>query len=639
MTFRKDINGLRAIAVLAVVLFHFRVAGFSGGFSGVDIFFVISGYLMTGIIFSKINKTQFSIIDFYLHRARRIIPALAALCIFMIIFGFLYFLTSEYRETMRNIKSVIQFTSNLKFYDSFGYFDAPSQENWLLHTWSLSVEWQFYIIYPLLIVILRKLLTLQTTKLVVILAAILSLAWSIIYTPLDPSAAFYFLPTRAWEMLAGGIVFLFPLQLPTIAQKIMEWLGLVLIVLGILLLNEHLLWPSYLAIIPVLGTMLIIWSNQQSFITNNLLFQWLGKISYSVYLWHWPIVVLLLTSGLATNPLYIIIGIIASLLLGNLSYLLIEKRVMLKYSRPVEIIKYILIVIVITAIAAALASAVKKHPQIRKNWLISDTFEELDYLTEKRHAHSAECMLMDDKKVLPECKIGDNPLSIIVFGDSHADVSFSAIQQANDKGSSILWAHMGCPILDNVKFNISRRDGCVHLIKDKMALLDSSYPNVPVLLINRLFNTLGNELIPPQIYFDKPALQANKELEEQFRSAYLRTVCTIAKNRPVYILKPIPEPGFHVPKQLSRNLLLGLPLATQSTSEENYHQLNSFILSIMEEAHQQCGAILLDPAPYLCANGQCITSKEGKPLYFDDNHLTEYGNKLLVPLFKTIFNH
>lgn len=182
---------------MAVLLFHFRIAGFTGGFSGVDIFFVISGFLMTAIIFTKMDKNQFSLLDFYLHRARRIIPALAVLCLVIILLGFRYFLTDEYRKTLRNVKSAIQFTSNYKFYDNFDYFASFSQENWLLHTWSLSVEWQFYLIYPLIILLLRKLSNLHITKIILIILTLVSLSFTIYYTPINSSAAFFFLPTRA----------------------------------------------------------------------------------------------------------------------------------------------------------------------------------------------------------------------------------------------------------------------------------------------------------------------------------------------------------------------------------------------------------------------------------------------------------
>lgn len=197
---------------------------------------------------------------------------------------------------------------------------------------------------------------------------------------------------------------------------------------------------------------------------------------------------------------------------------------------------------------------------------------------------------------------------------------------------------MDCPILENVQFSISRRKGCQTLIKEKLALLDTSYIGTPVLMINRLFNNLGSEYVAPTIYFTKPYDKPSNELALEFKNDYIKTICRISRNHPVYILKPIPEASFSVPKKLLRESLFGKTATTEGISLERYYQLNHFIIETLEDAHKQCGATLLDPLPYLCPNGKCMVSHDEKPLYFDDNHLSEYGNKLLIPLFKQIFN-
>ncbi len=154
MNFRKDINGLRAIAVIAVVIFHFYPSLLTGGFAGVDVFFVISGFLMTGIIFRGLNKNNFSILEFYISRANRIIPPLAILCLALLIFGYFFTTTWDYKTVGRDVSTSMLFISNFMFSMRGGYFDTT--DNFLLHTWSLSVEWQFYIIYPVLIVLFNK---------------------------------------------------------------------------------------------------------------------------------------------------------------------------------------------------------------------------------------------------------------------------------------------------------------------------------------------------------------------------------------------------------------------------------------------------------------------------------------------------
>lgn len=154
--FRKDINGLRAIAVLAVVLYHFGVPGFNGGFVGVDVFFVISGFLMTSIILSRTYSGTFSLISFYLDRGRRIIPALSVLCIALALFGWFYLIPTDYNTLAAHIQSSALFYSNIEYFHNVNYFDALAKEKWLLHTWSLSVEWQFYLVYPVIILATLK---------------------------------------------------------------------------------------------------------------------------------------------------------------------------------------------------------------------------------------------------------------------------------------------------------------------------------------------------------------------------------------------------------------------------------------------------------------------------------------------------
>jgi peptidoglycan/LPS O-acetylase OafA/YrhL len=326
MKFRSDINGLRAIAVIAVVLFHFGVPGFSGGFIGVDVFFVISGYLMTGIIFSKIEKKSFSLVGFYLDRGRRIIPALLFVCIAVLILGWLFLLPADFRALGKDVASSVSFLSNIIYFRTSGdYFSASAHEMWLLHTWSLAVEWQFYIIYPIIVLALSRLFNLKKLKVILVILAINSYLYSIYLSNINTSAAFYLLPTRAWEMLLGGFVFLWPINTSVANAKKLEYLGIALILVSIFTFESTTLWPGSLAIIPTLGTALIIWANSpNSCITSNPLSFWVGKNSYSIYLWHWPLVVALVLTGFNDKVLAVLSGIMLSLFLGYLSFKYIE---------------------------------------------------------------------------------------------------------------------------------------------------------------------------------------------------------------------------------------------------------------------------------------------------------------------------
>ena len=324
MNFRKDINGLRAIAVIAVVLFHFNASWVPGGFAGVDVFFVISGYLMTSIIFRGIEKENFSLYRFYIARANRIIPALAVLCFVLLVFGWFYLSPIDYRTLGTHVASSLTFVSNIVYWRESGYFNIASHSKWLLHTWSLSAEWQFYIVYPIFLVFMRKSLTLRTMKTALFVATILGFVLCVVATAKWPNPSYYLLPTRAWEMMMGGLAFLYPFSIKESKKKFIEWTGLFLIIGSYFFISKENSWPGYLAIFPVLGTFLVIQAqNNKSFITGNLIFQKIGTWSYSIYLWHWPLVVVIYYFSL--NELYIYLGLGLSVLLGFFSNRYIER--------------------------------------------------------------------------------------------------------------------------------------------------------------------------------------------------------------------------------------------------------------------------------------------------------------------------
>lgn len=321
--FRKDINGLRAIAVIAVVLFHFDDSWMPGGFAGVDVFFVISGFLMTGIIFRGLEQDNFSIMKFYIARANRIIPALAVLCIALLVFGWFYLTPLDYRVLGKHIGSSIGFISNFMYWGESGYFDAASHEKWLLHTWSLSVEWQFYIIYPLALVALTRIMPLKAMRAAVLAGTILAFIFCVVATYRWPDASYFLLPARAWEMMVGGVAYLYPIKLANDRKRALEWTGLALIAASCVFISKDNPWPGYLALSPALGTFLVIASQRKdSILTGNVVFQSLGKWSYSIYLWHWPLVVAIHYFSL--HSLYIYPGIVLSVALGFLSNKYVE---------------------------------------------------------------------------------------------------------------------------------------------------------------------------------------------------------------------------------------------------------------------------------------------------------------------------
>jgi peptidoglycan/LPS O-acetylase OafA/YrhL len=321
--FRLDINGLRAVAVIAVLLFHFEVPGFGGGFIGVDVFFVISGYLMTKIIADGIRGGSFSLPRFYLARCKRIVPALAAVCAAVIAFGYFYLAPVEYRRLGKHVAASLGFVSNITYWKEAGYFAPVSHEKWLLHTWSLSVEWQFYMLYPLVLLALHRLPRERQVRFAIGVIAFGSFVASVCSSVTSPEASFFLLHTRAWELLLGALVCFYPVR----ASRVLEILGLTLILASAMFVSADSVWPGWKALLPSSGAALVIMSNAgDRTVLRAAPVQWLGKISYSVYLWHWPLVVWLAQSDHLHALEWSIAGLVSALAIGSLSYVVIERN-------------------------------------------------------------------------------------------------------------------------------------------------------------------------------------------------------------------------------------------------------------------------------------------------------------------------
>ena len=258
MGFRSDINFLRAIAVVLVVVFHFSNVALPGGFVGVDIFFAISGYLMTGIIFSQIQKQRFSLLSFYLARAKRIIPALSVMVLSVLVYAWFYLFDVEFIKLLKHAFSSLLFYSNVVYWQEAGYFSASAHQNWLLHTWSLSVEWQFYMVYPIILLLLTKVIGLRWTKLLIILGAIASFAASVYASNIWPDPAYFSLPTRAWQMMVGGIAFLYPVTFNTSSQRAVSLLGLAIMLISAAWVSPEMNWPAWPSALPILGAYLFL---------------------------------------------------------------------------------------------------------------------------------------------------------------------------------------------------------------------------------------------------------------------------------------------------------------------------------------------------------------------------------------------
>ncbi|MBW8723690.1 MAG: acyltransferase, partial [Inquilinus limosus] len=330
--YRKDIDGLRAVAVLPVVLYHTGVSGLGGGFIGIDVFFVISGYLITAILADEIRRGEFSVLGFYERRARRIFPALFAMLLLSIAAFTAILLPFDLRAFSRSVIATVSFTSNILFHLESGYFAAPSELKPLLHTWSLAVEEQFYILFPILLYLLSK--AGRRTRNVALVAIVgLSFAVNLWGVRPHPSATFYLLPARAWELLLGSLLALDILPAPAARglREIAAALGLALIGTGVLTLSAADPFPGWNAAMPCIGAALVIWAGTGGdSLGGHLLglqpLVLIGRISYSLYLWHWPIIVFVkYATDRALSPAEAGMTVAASLVAAILSWRLVEQ--------------------------------------------------------------------------------------------------------------------------------------------------------------------------------------------------------------------------------------------------------------------------------------------------------------------------
>lgn len=645
--FREDINGLRAWAVLAVLLFHFSLIGLPGGFAGVDVFFVISGYLMTAIIIGGYEKGHFSIWKFYMARARRILPALIVLILVLLVFGWFWLPTTYYQELGIQSAYSMSFLSNIFYWRSADYFDTAAEEKWLLHTWSLAVEAQFYLLYPIFIALVWRIWkSFKAIIIGLILLFSLSFLFNLVLSIVRPSAAFYLLPTRGWELAAGGLVYFIAKYrvLPSTLKRYSYWLGWILVLSSFILINQYLAWPSYLALLPVIGTSLIILAEQENCkLTNNALAQWLGDRSYSLYLWHWPLIVALYFANLENEWHWVIPAFALSILLAHLSYQFVETPTRQYLSRT-KLLQEVVMVTSVGMVIIVSSLSIRFFEFDARS--VSPEVDQI--LAELNNKPERTCFVDMHGQGEKGCAFGGTDTQVYLIGDSHAHALRSALTNAvinvDPNYGLKFWGLSGCPtIKDAIHTPVTKRNPfiCKKFNDDFLDFIKQETNPTPVILVSRaslaIYGYNGHDEVPrfkPYMTFE----QVKKHnIEHLFKQKIIETGCEIAQNRTTYFVRPIPEMIVNPSRIMALNRVLGREIAEIKIPLEDYHKRNKLVWEAQDAAAKQCGVKILDPLPYLCDDTYCYGSKNGRPLYYDDDHLSEHGNKLLVPMFEEIF--
>ncbi len=315
---RNDITGLRAIAVLAVTIFHICQSLYPnsnflrGGFVGVDVFFVISGFLMTKIIYTGIEKNNFSLTTFYQNRAKRICPSLfITILLFLVVYYFIFGVGDLKKYAFDSLCALL-FISNISFAQNTDYFAASSLNQPLLHTWSLSVEWQFYIFYPVILLLIAKTFGRDKLKNITTLLTIVLTIFGIWYTTYNPKESYFMTYSRSFELLIGALAFFYPIYTKRVSKKNLELLGLSLILISCIIINEDNHWPTAFSLLPCLGAYICIATNNEDTVLKNVIIQKIGLYSYSIYLMHYPILVVMTNLGFDAFVLQTVLLILIS---------------------------------------------------------------------------------------------------------------------------------------------------------------------------------------------------------------------------------------------------------------------------------------------------------------------------------------
>lgn len=639
-TFRLDINALRAASVLAVLGYHLRVPGFAGGFVGVDVFFVITGYLMTRIVVADLVAQRFSLVSFGMMRIRRLFPALAVVIASSIVAGWFFSLPGEYQRHLRQACFALLSLSNFAFDADSGYFAAPAQTKPLLHTWSLAVEWQFYIWMPLIAAVVWRKAVTSKPRLEVLIGAFCSVAlvsfmWCVWQTQSDlTGSAFFSLRARAWEPLAGGLVALIELRVhdnggkaPRLrkAAATLGWLVLTGCVVWPLPEKE---WPGLPTLLPIIGAVLIVGARQQ-----HLLAKWpslgflqrIGDWSYSIYLWHWPIWVFAL-SWLAFRgyPLTFsakLLIAITSIALGAASYVLVEqptrrRRDILPDSRLMGVATAsfcLLLAFTVTAFTShGFPSRLPEYLAAAEEARRTDTPRDECF----RNANSIK------REAETYCQFGSNApdaKSAVLWGDSFANQYLEPISSAGLANGvhGLIATQSACrPFIDDATRHSSDREPCRAFNRDTLNLV-LSRADLSIVVLG------GNWGDPDEI-----AVLVQKLLSSR---------------KTVVLILPLLNIGFDVPQRwMEEQARAGKGLdewKVEADSRLTYAALRAGIAQRIGTYQEGSHLLLVDPQSAVCRDGYCYLVRNGQANFRDTAHISNVNANQYQPLFDTAFKN
>jgi peptidoglycan/LPS O-acetylase OafA/YrhL len=661
--YRSDIDGLRAIAVLVVVANHAKFSIFSGGYVGVDVFFVISGYLISRVVASEVMTSEFSIRKFYLRRIRRILPALYVVILASFPLAYWLMLPSELMSFSKTALGAVWFVANFVLWRQGGYFDVDADLKPLLHLWSLSIEEQFYLLYPIAFILLSKLRK-QIVLICAIVGTLLSLALLLATYRTMPRASFYLLPTRAWELLTGVVVGLISINFPFLLKRtrvdgLLTVTGLGLIVGVTLLLNETALYPGPLTVIPIAGAALVLWFGGRGHIGDTIL-SWkplrlIGLSSYSIYLVHQPVLVFwrLVSGGhLGLAERSFSLGVIIAL--GVLLTRTFENRYR---DRNRTSTKHLLLVTSVTSVVLTGAAVLSVHREGFESRLPPNFESEIADRNPNGVCNEPTQNRME-LNGLRLCEFGNtqSTKTVVLIGDSHANAISQELHEAlievDVRGVRLIPADCseipGSVYRHREKSYVLR---CEEMFQRMLDYIASERASVVVSIrwtfrlypIPGWISTLqasnsegGKELEDYREYVIADSDSESDDFRAK-RAAVRRLLDGLSANgQQVVVVGPVPEIAWNIARlNFTHYRSRGSLLSEISIPYADFIERNRFINGVFDE-YRVLGpdnVVLIKPEDVFCntfRQGRCVAQWNTVPYYLDDDHLSDVGAEMLV---------
>lgn len=638
--YRADIDGLRALAVLAVVIYHAFPGRLPGGFIGVDIFFVISGYLISGIIFSELSVNSFSLRHFYERRIRRIFPALLIVLAFCLTVGWVVLLADEYAQLGKHVVASAGFLLNLVLWSESGYFDNAVVTKPLLHLWSLGIEEQFYIFWPLLLLFLWK--KKLNIKWFIIVTCLLSFVFNLHQTTVNPTAAFYSPLTRFWELLMGSLIALWHQRnsyannrlISQFSQNSLSFLGIFLIICALFLIDKERAFPGAWALLPVLGAALVVLAGPSGWINriflSNRVMVGIGLISYPLYLWHWPLLSFTRIIENQTPTVFLRLLIVSlSFLLAWMTYVFVEKPLRQSNNNRSFIFSWLL---VLMFLFSAVGYWVFYNQGIKSRLVVQASEQTAPFLNiyfpPETSCQEVFNQTAINSPALQFCKryASKKPQkTILLWGDSSVASLlpvFATIAKENNYAVVSL-SHLSCPPIIQARktfftFEASKKYCADGVIQGE--IIDFIRQLKPdLIVISAAWSVFGNK----EFFTDVTSEIANQASTRKVLMTHLPdTLERLSAVANVIVVKGWPD----LPRnpQIRVVDLIGLSKGEVTTSQQEFEQKTQFINQVFDNLSSE-RIRLYSPSDKLCDGLLCHSIIDGVMLYEDTYHLTPQG--------------